>query len=162
MVGVDRSSFASELEAVCVLLRAFASIPRSKTSLHLLLDSRCVLQTLRHCADPRLRWRLGQWLRDRVTASGVRAHWVPAHGRHPEWRDPTLPCSADFARELNQAAPAACDRELLRQRSVDFPRVAWLSERARAREWARVVLCTASRTQACCRLLWTPAPLLGG
>ena len=107
-------------------------------------------------------WRPAHLLRAAVSDLGLSVHWVPAHGRHPEWRDRTLPCSSAHARALNGRAHDACSRELIRQGGLDVARSHWLQECVAARDWARVALTAAASTQACCKLLWTLALDPGG
>ena len=155
VTGPDCSSTSAELFAVSVLLAALVRLGAARSRICLLSDCRAVVDVLKYGKDLECQWRLTTRLRAVALDVGLITHWVPAHGRHRGWRNPSLPCSSSAARALNRSAHNACQRELSRQELIDAPRRLWLQEYDAARTWARVVLRAAADLQLCCALLWS-------
>ncbi|CAE8687780.1 unnamed protein product, partial [Polarella glacialis] len=139
--GMDQTSAAAELWALIELLRAAAA---ALAPLIVIIDNKGVAN--RAAALARGLTRVSRaapqaWAEVRellALISGTSVHWVPSHGKHPEWSPPGGHLDRIW-RELNDRADGEASR-LAERRWAE--RVSEREAVAGAKDWSRRALCT--------------------
>ena len=139
--GPDQSAYACEATALLQALAAVtAARPHHRTVI--LTDSKSALTSYRNTASPE-RARLWACARSYAARTpNLELHWVPAHGRHPDWQPPPQ-LEASAARALNAAADHAAAAALSGSPLVE-QHARWEARGRNALAWQRAALSLAA------------------
>lgn len=85
--GLDQSTKATETYALLCVLSAFPTDRRIEATV--MIDNLAVVrQANKQLTAWRECWTPWQTIMQRIGAHEVQVHWIPSHGKHPEWRPP--------------------------------------------------------------------------